>query len=366
MLPRRLDGTEPLPIVPKHGNYCLGDGNGCRASLIMWLESLVFVGGMKTAYTPVINKTRRGLYFVQVINTNVPSLNTQRRLTKSQSGLATSLERLSSGMRINSAKDDAAGLAIGDRMTAQIKGMNVAARNANDGVSLAQTAEGAISEMSSLLQRCRELSVQAANGTNSVSDRQALSHEKDQLLAELNRISQTASFNGKTLLDGSFFGDFQVGANAGQTIGVNLPALRTSDLGFYRTQTNPTGIPYITNLSNSSTGMGFVNYSFYAHSSTMQVNGRQINIAQDENAGSVASKINALSSETGVTANAATSAAFFSNQDTLVTLRLVAGEDYSKAASVSFYWDGTDKAAEGSGGSNRCNQCSIRENWCAS
>ena len=235
MLPRRLDGTEPLPIVPKHGNYCLGDGNGCRASLIMWLESLVFVGGMKTAYRPVINKTRRGLYFVQVINTNVPSLNTQRRLTKSQSGLATSLERLSSGLRVNSAKDDAAGLAIGSRMTSQINGMNVAARNANDGVSLTQTAEASLQSSENLLQRIRELAVQSANAPNSSSDRQALNSEVQQLTQELQRVSNTTAFNGINLLDGSTSNlDFQIGANAGDTIQTTLGNFQNTNYGIYK------------------------------------------------------------------------------------------------------------------------------------
>ncbi|MDQ2819357.1 MAG: flagellin, partial [Pseudomonadota bacterium] len=138
-----------------------------------------------------------------VINTNVASLNSQRNLSTSQASLATSLQRLSSGLRINSAKDDAAGLAISDRMSSQIRGMTQATRNANDGVSLAQTAEGALASSGDILQRVRELAVQSSNATNSSSDRQALQTEVGQLGSELNRIAQTTSFNGQALLDGT-------------------------------------------------------------------------------------------------------------------------------------------------------------------
>ena len=154
-----------------------------------------------------------------VINTNVMSLNAQRNLSTSGSQLATSLQRLSSGLRINSAKDDAAGLAISDRMTTQISGLNQAARNANDGISLAQTTEGALQEVTNNLQRIRELAVQSANATNSDSDRAALDQEVQQRIAEIDRIASQTSFNGRKVLDGSF-GDatFQVGANVGETI----------------------------------------------------------------------------------------------------------------------------------------------------
>ncbi len=157
-----------------------------------------------------------------VINTNIPSLNAQRNLTTSQSSLATSLQRLSSGLRINSAKDDAAGLAISERFSTQIRGLNQAVRNANDGISLAQTAEGAMAEIGNNLQRIRELSVQAANATNSTTDRAALDAEVKQLRSEIDRVANQTNFNGTKLLDGSFSGAlFQVGADAGQTIGIN-------------------------------------------------------------------------------------------------------------------------------------------------
>ncbi|WP_018871307.1 flagellin [Thioalkalivibrio sp. ALgr3] len=168
----------------------------------------------------------------QVINTNVLSLNAQRNLNESQSALAQSLERLSSGLRINSAKDDAAGLAISERFTSQINGLNQAVRNSNDGISLAQTAEGALNTVSDSLQRARELAVQAANDSNSASDRQAINDEVQQLMEEVGRIANNTEFNGQNILDGSaedLF--FQVGANQGQMISVGNVDARTAVLG---------------------------------------------------------------------------------------------------------------------------------------
>ena len=157
----------------------------------------------------------------QVINTNIASLNAQRNLGRSQGTLNTSLQRLSSGMRINSAKDDAAGLAISERFTAQIRGLNQAVRNSNDGISLAQTAEGALGEVTNNLQRVRELAVQSVNATNSASDRAAMQQEVSQLIAEIDRVATQTNFNGVKLLDGSFTAQsFQVGANVGETISV--------------------------------------------------------------------------------------------------------------------------------------------------
>jgi flagellin len=155
------------------------------------------------------------------VNTNVVSLNAQRNLGTSQSALATSMQRLSSGLRVNSAKDDAAGLAIAERMNASVRGLNVAARNANDGISLAQTAEGALGKVGDMLQRMRELAVQSANATNSSEDRKALQAEVAQLRDEIDRVAKGASFNGKKLLDGSFTAaTFQVGAGSGENITV--------------------------------------------------------------------------------------------------------------------------------------------------
>lgn len=167
------------------------------------------------------------------INTNMFSLNAQRNLSNAQTPLATAMQRLSSGLRINSAKDDAAGLAIASRFTTQIRGLNQAVRNANDGISLAQTAEGALDEVTNNLQRIRELAVQSANATNSASDRAALQAEVAQRIAEIDRVATQTQFNGTTLLDGSFSSQvFQVGANANQTISVsNIGSARTSALG---------------------------------------------------------------------------------------------------------------------------------------
>ena len=155
----------------------------------------------------------------QTINTNVTSLNAQRNLSSSQSSLGTTLQRLSSGLRVNSAKDDAAGLAIAERMNAQVKGMNVAVRNASDAISLAQTAEGALGKMGDSLQRMRELAVQSANGTNTSADRDNLQLEFAQLQAEITRLGTDTKFNTQEVLKGSEF-TFQVGANKGETIKV--------------------------------------------------------------------------------------------------------------------------------------------------
>ena len=167
------------------------------------------------------------------INTNVVSINAQRNLALSGGSLATSMQRLSSGLRVNSAKDDAAGLAIAERMSTQVRGLAVASRNANDGISLAQTAEGALSKVGDMLQRMRELAVQAGNATNSKGDREALNAELVQLRDEVDRVAKTTSFNGAKLLDGSFTGAvFQVGANSGDNITVGaLANTKVTELG---------------------------------------------------------------------------------------------------------------------------------------
>jgi flagellin len=157
----------------------------------------------------------------QTINTNINSLTAQRNLNASQGSLSTSMQRLSSGLRVNSAKDDAAGLAIAERMSTQVRGLNVAARNANDGISLAQVAEGALGKLGDMLQRMRELAVQSANATNSADDRKALQSEVGQLRDEINRVAKQTSFNGTKLLDGTFSAaTFQIGANSGESITV--------------------------------------------------------------------------------------------------------------------------------------------------
>ncbi|MGM9483855.1 flagellin [Roseateles sp. NT4] len=149
-----------------------------------------------------------------VINTNLLSLNAQRNASSAQSSLATSMQRLSSGLRVNSARDDAAGLAIAERMNSQVKGMNVAIRNANDGISLSQTAEGALGKVNDMLQRMRELAVQSANGTNNTDDRTALNNEFTQLQSEITRLSTNTTFNGQAVLTNTTSFNFQVGANA--------------------------------------------------------------------------------------------------------------------------------------------------------
>jgi len=225
----------------------------------------------------------------QVINTNVMSLNAQRNLNTSGSGLATALQRLSSGMRINSAKDDAAGLAISNRMTAQIRGLNQAGRNANDGISLAQTAEGAMGTITDNLQRVRELAIQSANATNSASDRAALQTEAAQLISEIDRVASTTSFNNVNLLDGTFTSQqFQVGANANQTITLSsIASARTSDLG--------------ASYSASVTG-GAVTANAIAAGDVV-INGISLGAQATNDAKDIAASINSLSG-TNVTATA--------------------------------------------------------------
>ncbi len=177
----------------------------------------------------------------QVINTNIASLNAQRQLNRSQEMMTKTMARLSSGLRINSAKDDAAGMAISDRMSSQIRGLNQAVRNANDGISLSQTAEGALGEVTNILQRMRELALQSSNATNSATDRAALQNEVSQLKDELTRIGETTSFNGKKILDGSMQNaSFQVGAEANQSIGISIADSRASGLGQNVVTTNNT------------------------------------------------------------------------------------------------------------------------------
>lgn len=168
----------------------------------------------------------------QIINTNISSINAQRNLNKSQGSLQTSLQRLSSGLRINGAKDDAAGLAISNRFTTQVRGLNVAVRNANDGISFAQTTESALDEITTSLQRIRDLAVQSANATNSAQDRVSLQEEVSQLVSEIDRIATTTTFNGNKVADGSISSlNFQIGANAGETVSVTGVNARTSALG---------------------------------------------------------------------------------------------------------------------------------------
>ncbi len=186
----------------------------------------------------------------QTINTNIASLNAQRNTSMSQNSLATSMQRLSSGLRVNSAKDDAAGLAIAERMNAQVRGMNVAIRNANDAISLSQTAEGAIGKLTDMAQRMRELAVQSANGTNTAADRTSLDAEYQQLAQEITRTIGATTFNGLAVLAGGAGPtDFQVGADAGQTVTVT-----TTDLSADATVTAVTGGD-VTSAATASTAI---------------------------------------------------------------------------------------------------------------
>ncbi|AZN35790.1 flagellin N-terminal helical domain-containing protein [Iodobacter ciconiae] len=249
----------------------------------------------------------------QVINTNVPSLNAQRNLNTSQMSLTNSLQRLSSGLRINSAKDDAAGLAISERFTSQIKGMDQAKRNANDGVSLAQTGEGALGQMGDILQRVRELAVQSANATNTSNDRLAINSEVTQLVSELDRFATSTEFNGQKLFDGSFTAaTYQVGANTNQTITANTANLRTNQYGTYQMGVgNGTGSLATTNSVSGSTtvtagatGTVNVNGAAVTSSGTFSINGTNISVSGTDMAKDIANKINAAG--TGVTATART------------------------------------------------------------
>ncbi|GBG12998.1 flagellin [Novimethylophilus kurashikiensis] len=259
-----------------------------------------------------------------VINTNVASLNAQRNLGMSQSSLSTTLQRLSSGLRINSAKDDAAGLAISQRMTSQIRGLNQAVRNANDGISLAQTAEGALSSSGDMLQRIRELAVQSANASNSASDRKAIQAEVGNLLSELDRVSQTTEFNGQKLLDGTFgSATFQVGANANQTITATTGNFRTNNYG--------------TNLNESKLVDAAATATSLA--GTVVIDGLQsktVTLTASDTAGSAAAAINAVSDSTGVTASART----VTQLDTFVAggsySLAVKGDNTTTAANITF------------------------------
>ncbi len=225
------------------------------------------------------------------INTNIASLTAQRNVTKTQGALNKSLERLSSGLRINSAKDDAAGMAISNRFTAQVKGLDQAVRNANDGISLLQTSEGGMQEVTTILQRMREIGVQASNDTNSASDRSSLQGEMDQLYSEIDRIAGSTQFNGINLLDGSGgTKSFQIGANSGQTISVSLKSVKTTDLSL-----------------NGYSALGSLNSGRVTTNVTaagLTINGTAIAAATTATAQVAATSINALTGTTGVTATA--------------------------------------------------------------
>ncbi len=237
------------------------------------------------------------------INTNVNSLTAQRNLGTSQTSLATSLQRLSSGLRVNSAKDDAAGLAIAERMNSQVRGLNVASRNANDGISMAQTAEGALGKVTDSLQRIRELAVQAANATNSADDRKVLQVEVSQLRDEIDRVAKTTSFNGTKLLDGSLAGaTFQVGAGSGENITVAALTDASSE--------NLSSVTYGTgDLADISTGtlttltaIDDGDLKITVGSNEYSLSGIAVATSAEQRLGQVAAAINRRTADTGVTA----------------------------------------------------------------
>ncbi|WP_287597391.1 flagellin [Thermomonas sp.] len=265
---------------------------------------------------------------MSIINTNVMSLNSQRNLAANNASLGTTIQRLSSGLRINSAKDDAAGLAISERFTTQIRGLNQAARNANDGISLSQTAEGALAEIGNNLQRVRELAVQSSNATNSSTDRDALQAEVTQLQAEIQRVASQTEFNGTKLLDGNFAGQaFQVGANAGQLITVdNIASAQTSALG---------GTKFAADTALTATNAATI--------TGLTINGAVIDdvaVAGDANAqaAALAKAINAKSGDSGVFATASgagvTLESLVVDRDLVISAGTVGATTYSATAAA--------------------------------
>ena len=230
--------------------------------------------------------------------TNTASLNAQRNLSKSSDGLATSMQRLSSGMRINSAKDDAAGMQIANRLTSQVNGLAVAQRNANDGISMAQTAEGAMQESSAILQRMRDLSLQSANGSNGADDRAALQKEMGALQQELTRIAETTKFGSTSLLDGSFgTKQFQIGANANETINVTLKDMSADAIGAHEVKGAGTASNNLGDVQTLS-----LNANHATSADTLNINGATMSVAANTGAATIADTINDLGN--GVTAEA--------------------------------------------------------------
>ena len=287
-----------------------------------------------------------------VINTNLASLAAQRNLSAAGTDVQTALERLSSGLRINTAKDDAAGLAISERFTAQIKGLQQAKRNANDGVSLAQTAEGSLGETSKLLQRMRELAVQSANGTNSATDRAALQSEVNQLKSEIDRITTATQFNGQKLLDGTFTNkNFQVGANANETVSINITASNTSTLANNEFETVGSSISAgltAVKIGDGSTTLDNAVGSTDKSDSTMGTQASQnltitgslgsvgsIAVAAGSTAEAIAALANAQTGSTGVQAEAITKGALTVTNAGTVSFTLAGSGSQSISATLS-------------------------------
>jgi flagellin len=270
----------------------------------------------------------------QTINTNVSSLNAQRNLNTSQSSLAISMQRLSSGLRVNSAKDDAAGLAIAERMNTQVRGLNVAGRNANDGISLAQTAEGALGKVGDMLQRMRELAVQSANATNSASDRAALNAEVTQLREEIGRVAGSAAFNSTKLIDGSFTAvNFQVGANSGETITVSSIAdATTAKLGSTNFADDRLAIGTAANLGAVTAGNITIKD---AAGNDVSIGALGTATSSAERLGQIVAGINNVSGKTGVNAyiDSATNELVLTSQNTIQANAI--GVDGTQVASLA-------------------------------
>lgn len=251
------------------------------------------------------------------VNTNVASLNTQRNLNGSSKALDVSMQRLSTGFRINSAKDDAAGLQISNRLTSQVNGLNVAVRNANDGISLAQTAEGALQQSTNILQRMRDLSLQSANGSNGSTERAALQKEVSQLQSELTRIADTTTFGGRKVLDGSMGNvDFQVGAYANETIGMSIRAADANSIGANTVKSAGTNVGEAVAavatgaaaVSGLVTNVNFVITGPDGQKAVPASAGSLMGSATDGSVKQIADQINSVTSDTGVTAEASTKA----------------------------------------------------------
>ncbi len=267
-----------------------------------------------------------------VVNTNISSINAQRNLVGTGKLLSRSLQRLSSGLRINSAKDDAAGLAISDRMNAQVRGLNQAVRNANDGISLAQTAEGAMQETTNILQRMRELAVQSANDTNTATDRSNLQKEITQLQAEIDRIANTTAFNGKTLLNGTFTAaKFHVGANENQYISFSIGSTKASDIGNNTVSVNGT-INQATAAADTAPGNGVAGGEDLTIVGSLGT--ATYDVSANETAKSIAEGINATTKDSGVSAKAVTMAKLSSVSTTGTVAFKLYGKN-STAATIS-------------------------------
>lgn len=271
-----------------------------------------------------------------VLNTNVSSINAQRNLTQVNSALKTTFQRLSSGLRINSAKDDAAGLQISNGLTSQINGLTVATRNANDGISLAQVAEGALQESTNILQRMRELSIQSANGSNGSSERSALQAEVIQLQAELNRIANTTRFGSQTVLDGTFgTRSFQVGAQAFESIEVSLGSFQATSLGANRVESAGTVFGAITAVANFAASTN--TYS----GDSVTINGpdgvaNALTLSAAASARTLKGEINSVSAATGIAAEARTVSKLSGFDNTgITTMTLYGANTTGQAISVN-------------------------------